>query len=114
MTAWTAATAPTEHLRELEGVPVHGDIVVRTLVHTPHQLVLEVLMGAGARSTAHAHPCDSAGVLLSGRVRAWLDGEESVLEPGDGYHHPEGVVHHVEALEDSRLIEIKSPPTRPW
>lgn len=114
MTAYRAGSAPSQRLAAIEGAEVHGDVVVRILAETPRQLVLEVEMAAGARSTSHTHPCDSAGVLLSGRVRAEVDGVETVLEPGDGFHHPEAVAHHVEALTDARWIEVKAPPVRPW
>lgn len=112
--AWPRSESPVTRVRELEGLPINGQVTARTVAHTPTMLVLDVEMTAGTASAPHIHDSDSAGVLLAGRVRATVAGEEVVLEPGDGFHHPRGVEHHVEALEDSRWIEVKSPPTRPW
>jgi quercetin dioxygenase-like cupin family protein len=114
MTAWTAATAEVRDLDQLEGTDITGSVRVKILARTPHQLVMEVLMSAGARSSPHAHACDSTGVMLEGRARAVVDGKVVEVGPGDGYHHPEGVEHHVEALTSCRFIEIKSPPVEPW
>jgi quercetin dioxygenase-like cupin family protein len=32
------------------------------------------------------------------------------MQPGDVCRHPKGVLHGVEALEDSVIVECKSPP----
>ena len=114
MTAYSADEAPEVRIRALEGTEVVGEVLVRVMVRSSSQLVLDVTMAAGARSSPHTHACDSAGVILSGQVIAEVDGRTVTLRAGDGFHHPEGVEHHVEALEDSRWIEIKSQPVEPW
>jgi quercetin dioxygenase-like cupin family protein len=38
-----------------------------------------------------------------------VDKEEYVLGPGDVCRHPAGVPHGVEAIEESLVVEIKSP-----
>lgn len=114
MTAWTSSTAEVHDLHHLEGTEVTGTVQVKVLARTPRQLVLEVVMEEGARSNPHTHPCDSAGVVLEGWARAVVGGEVVDVGPGDGFHHPEGVEHHVEALTRCRFIEIKSPPVESW
>lgn len=112
--AWSYDAAPRRRITRLEGAPISGEVSVRVAARTPSMLVLDVEMSAGSSSSSHTHTSDSAGMLITGRVRAVIAGVETVVEPGDGFHHPPGVEHHVEALEDSRWIEIKSPPDQPW
>ena len=47
-------------------------------------------------------------IILSGRLRVNLDGEEDEIGPGEGYHAPPYVSHCVEALEDSVLLSCKN------
>lgn len=108
------ADAPVHQVTHLEGVPLDGPVEVTVRARSSTMLVLEVRMPAGTRSNPHTHATDSAGVVLSGRVRAVVDGVTTLLGPGDGFIHPPQIVHHVEALEDSHWIEVKSPPELPF
>ena len=107
-------TAPVHHITHLEGVPLEGPVEVSERARSSSMLVLEVRMPAGTRSNPHRHTADSTGYVLEGRVRAVVEGATSILGPGDVFVHPPGVEHHVEALEDSHWIEIKSPPISPF
>jgi quercetin dioxygenase-like cupin family protein len=109
-----ADRAPVHHLTALEGVPLSGPVEVRERARSETMLVLEVRMPAGSASGEHRHDTDSVGYVISGRVRAWVGGVESVATAGDAFVHPRGVPHRVEALEDSHWIEIKSPPVLPF
>lgn len=106
--------APVHHVTHLEGIALVGPVEVRERARSETMLVLEVHMPAGTRSNEHRHHVDSAGYVVFGRVRAWVDGEESILAAGDVFVHPRNALHWVEALEDSHWIEIKSPPQRPF
>lgn len=57
---------------------------------------------------------ESMAILLPGKLRMVIDGNESILGPGDSWLHPHGVPHYSEAHEDCVQIEIKSPPIRTW
>lgn len=109
-----AASAPVHLITHLEGVPLTGQVEVRERAVSETMLVLEVRMPAGSGSGDHRHRSDSTGYVISGRVRAWVDGVESVVGAGDVFIHPRGALHRVEALEDSHWIEIKSPALRPF
>ena len=111
---FNGGTAPVQRITELEGVPLDGPVDVLVRARSSTMLVLEVHMPAGTRSNPHRHATDSTGYLLTGQVRAVVAGEETLLQPGDAFVHPPGIEHHVEALEDSHWIEIKSPPTSPF
>ena len=55
----------------------------------------------------HSH--ESLVYLIRGRLKTTIGDEAFVLEPGDTRLHPPDLPHTVEALEDSKMVEIKSP-----
>lgn len=56
---------------------------------------------------------DETLFVIRGRVRLSLSqGEESgelVLDAGDAFHIPPGMIHRLEALEDSDVAEVSTP-----
>ena len=48
--------------------------------------------------------------VVSGKVTQYLEGESSVLGPGDSYYLASNVPHGVETLEDTRVLDTFSPP----
>jgi quercetin dioxygenase-like cupin family protein len=69
---------------------------------------------AGFTAPLHAHDHESFVYVLAGRVRATVDDETRELGPGDGVLHGIGVHHSIEALVDTRWIEVKAPPSATW
>jgi quercetin dioxygenase-like cupin family protein len=58
----------------------------------------------------HAHPHEQVGMLLAGKVRFFIGGEEKTLEPGDIWCIPGGVRHKVVVLEGpAKAIDIFMP-----
>jgi quercetin dioxygenase-like cupin family protein len=76
------------------------------------QLMLSFLeMEAGAKVPEHSHPHEQAGLMLEGRLRFRIGGEERVLGPGDAFLVPPDMVHAGEVLEGpARVLDIFSPP----
>ncbi len=97
----------------IEGLPVTGRITVKTLMNGKEMLTLELTYAAGAGSQFHRHDHESHCYLVSGRVRATVAGETWEMGPGDACIHPAGVLHAMEAIEDSVVVEIKSPRPNP-
>jgi mannose-6-phosphate isomerase-like protein (cupin superfamily) len=56
---------------------------------------------------------DETLFLIAGRVRLHLSaGGESrdvIMEVGDSYHIVPGLIHQIEALEDSDIVEVSTP-----
>jgi quercetin dioxygenase-like cupin family protein len=63
--------------------------------------------GAGEGAVEHAHPQEQIMVVLSGRLRATLDGRTTELGPGEGFHAPPGVKHQVTAIDDTYVLSCK-------
>ncbi len=88
-----------------------GVDTVKVLMATDTMIAFEAFRPKGAIDTAHQHPDHHSMVYQkSGRVRMRIGAETTVVEAGDSYFHPMGVVHQHEALEDSVRIETKIYP----
>lgn len=106
----SASNAPTRRIATLEGKPIHGGaLLVKALVEGQEMTLLEIFYGAGVRTPLHSHTHESIIYVLSGKLKATIEGSVSVIVPGDVCRHPKGVVHGLEAIEDSVILECKSP-----
>lgn len=84
---------------------------VKVLMATDTMIAFEAFRPKGAIDTAHQHPDHHSIVYQKkGRTRMRIGEETFVVEAGDSYFHPMGVVHQHEALEDSIRIETKIYP----
>ena len=98
-------------VRTIEGTAVHGEALqVKPLIAGEAMTLLEISYKAGGRSEPHVHRHESIVYVVRGRVRTVIGSETHTLGPGDACRHPAGELHAVEALEDSLVVEIKSPP----
>ena len=58
----------------------------------------------------HSHPHEQMGILLAGRLEFTIGGVTRLLEPGDMWRIPGGVVHSVRAMDGpARAIDIFCP-----
>ena len=92
---------------------VHEDGVdtVKVLMATDTIIMFESFRPKGAIDTAHQHPDHHSVVYQKqGRTRMRIGAETFIVEAGDSYIHPIGVVHQHEALEDTIRIETKIFP----
>lgn len=83
--------------------------------HTEHYAgkILTIRRGTSLSLQYHEHK-DETSYLLSGRI-ALSQGEDPeclrtrVVRPGETWHTPPGLVHTVEAIEDSQILEVSTP-----
>lgn len=98
-------------LRPNYAVREDGVDTVKVLMATDTIVSFEAFRPKGAIDTAHQHPDHHSVVYQKqGRVRMHIGDKTFVVEAGDSYIHPMGVVHQHEALEDSVRIETKIYP----
>lgn len=85
---------------------------VKFLVGATGERMMVTLMQfkEGDRVGSHAHPNEQAGYCLWGRFKLTVDGEQSLIQPGDSYLIPGNAEHSYEVLEDSQAVEVFSPP----
>ncbi|UQZ89017.1 cupin domain-containing protein [Deltaproteobacteria bacterium Smac51] len=81
----------------------------KILSHSPQLMTCEVRLTGGTKVPEHQHPHHQCCYVVSGRLRANVAGEVHEIGPGDSVFLDENVPHAMEALEDTRLLDIFSP-----
>jgi quercetin dioxygenase-like cupin family protein len=109
-----ASFAPVVEMHELAGQALSTPLVVRELLWGDNAVLVEMSAPAGFAAPLHAHEHESLVYVLSGRMRATVDDETRELGPGDAVLHLVGARHLIEAMVETRWIEIKAPPRATW
>jgi quercetin dioxygenase-like cupin family protein len=106
----SASGVEARRVNTLEGKPIRGgELLVKPLVQGREMILLEIHYPAGVSTPLHSHTHESVIYVLRGKLKGTIEEQEFVLSPGDVCRHPRGVMHAVEALEDSVILECKSP-----
>jgi quercetin dioxygenase-like cupin family protein len=94
----------------VEGKPMYGgNMLVKPLIKGDEMTFLEIHYVAGVGAPLHTHTHESIAYVVKGKVKSTVGSEEFIMGPGDVCRHPKGVLHGLEAIEDSVVVEIKSP-----
>ena len=109
-----ATKAPLVEMRDLEGHVLAVPLVVRELLWGDRAVLVEMSAPAGFTAPSHAHDHESLVYVVSGRMRAVVEGESRELGPGDAVLHAAGASHQIEALADTHWVEVKAPPSATW
>jgi quercetin dioxygenase-like cupin family protein len=91
------------------------ELVARRRIFGKRVLLAEVSLRKGCRVPRHRHENEQFVCVLSGGIRFEV-GEESeardlVVRGGEVLHLPSNVPHSAEALEDSQVLDVFSPPS---
>jgi quercetin dioxygenase-like cupin family protein len=73
-------------------------------------MLVEVHFEPGAKGYVHQHPHEQATYVLRGKVLFSLNGEQIELKTGDNLLIPSNALHGAEALEETLLLDVFSPP----
>jgi quercetin dioxygenase-like cupin family protein len=82
----------------------------RTMATTDEAMLCEFFLERGAQVPEHQHMNDQVGYVVFGRLAMIIGGQERVLQPGDSYAIPGGVLHQAQALIDTLVVDVFSPP----
>jgi quercetin dioxygenase-like cupin family protein len=94
----------------VEGKPTYGgELAVKPLIRGETMTFLEIRYAAGVGAPLHTHAHESIAYVVRGKVKSTVGSEVFIMGPGDVCRHPKGVPHGLEAIEDSLVVEIKSP-----
>ncbi|HYJ14893.1 MAG TPA: cupin domain-containing protein [Candidatus Limnocylindria bacterium] len=97
-------------VKAIEGKPMYGgDLRVKPLITGEQMTFLEIYYTPGVGAPLHVHNHESLAYVVKGKVKMIVGKEEFILGPGDVCRHPKGVPHGVEGIEESIVVEIKSP-----
>jgi quercetin dioxygenase-like cupin family protein len=84
----------------------------RTMGTTDEAMLCEIFLEKGAVIERHQHQNDQVGYVVYGEVTITIGDETRVCSGGDSYAIPGGVIHQVEALKESLLVDVFSPPRK--
>ena len=94
----------------VEGKPTYGgELAVKPLIKGEEMTFLEIRYAAGVGAPLHTHTHESIAYVVSGKVKSTVGSTAFIMGPGDVCRHPKGVLHGLEAIEDSVVVEIKAP-----
>ncbi len=79
-----------------------------------HLMYVEHRAKKGHIAVNDQHVNEQLSLIVSGSLRVATGGKVYLLKPGDAILIPSNVVHTVEVLEDSVVIEVFSPPRKEW
>jgi len=83
--------------------------VISKPIYTDTTVIYTVTMDDGAASNHHNHPDEQTMIILTGRVKAYVDDNEYILGKEDILIIPSYLPHHFETPADSRWIEVHGP-----
>jgi quercetin dioxygenase-like cupin family protein len=88
----------------------------RQLMKGEHILVAMVQLEKGCKVALHNHVSEQIAYVISGRVKWGLgqpgtpERSEFEMTGGEVLHLPSNILHEVEALEDTTILDMLSPP----
>lgn len=79
-------------------------------------MIAEIRLRKGCKVESHSHQNEQIAVILSGKLKFVVgksDGssEELILTAGQVLHLPSNVPHSAEAVEETLVLDVFSPPT---
>lgn len=72
-------------------------------------MIAEVDAPAGSAAPSHSHPHEQMSLVLQGRIRCVVDGEQQEIGPGGVVLFPAGSEHEVQFVEHTIMIDIFHP-----
>ena len=89
-------------------------LVTRQAIHGAAMTVARFEISKGGGVPVHSHANEQISMVQQGRMKFVLDGTESVVGAGEAVHIPPHLPHSAEALEDTVVIDLFSPPREDW
>ena len=81
----------------------------KIMAYGPDLMSVYVEFKKGAIGALHQHPHRQISYVVKGSFKAHIGDETQVITTGDHYYVPADIIHGVEALEDSILIDMFTP-----
>ena len=90
------------------------EMLSRKIVSGEREMLVQVYVKRGCLIPVHAHESEQMTYVLQGALKFLVNGEEITVREGEVLHIPSQVEHHVEALEDTFVLDIFSPLRPEW
>lgn len=91
-------------------------LLERRRMHGERMTVARIVLAKGFRIDPHAHDEEQITVVLSGKIRFLVgepgDQKEVIVGTDELLHLPPNVPHGAEALEQTTVLDLFSPPAK--
>ncbi len=91
-------------------------LLERKRIHGDRMTVARVLLRKGFRIDPHSHDEEQVAIILSGKIRFLVGApghqKEIVVGADELLHFPSNVPHGAEALEETVVLDLFSPPAK--
>jgi quercetin dioxygenase-like cupin family protein len=84
--------------------------IVRRMIVGQKEMLVRWEFKKGALAACHRHPHEQVVMMVHGKLRLAVGDDETIMGPQDIVVIPPQVPHEAEALEDTVVIDIFSPP----
>lgn len=88
--------------------------VTRQAIHTANMTIARLRLRKDAVVPEHHHVHEQVATVEQGALKFFIEGREVILRAGESLAIPSNVPHGVEALEDTIVVDVFSPPRQDW
>ncbi len=89
-------------------------LFVRQVIHGETMTVAHLELAKGCFVPEHSHHNEQIAMVEQGSLRFVLEGREQIVKGGEVLRIPPNVPHSAEAMEDSVVVDLFSPPREDW
>jgi len=90
------------------------EMISRKVVSGERATMTQVYFKRGALVPRHSHEAEQLTYVLQGVLRYLVKSDEVIVREGEVLHVPPGIAHQAEALEDTFVLGVFSPPRHGW
>jgi len=90
------------------------EMISRKVVSGERTTLTQVYFKKGALVPRHAHQAEQMTYVLQGVLKYLVGTEEVIVREGEVLHVPPAVPHQAEALADTFVLGVFSPPHAAW
>ena len=100
----------SEPVNETPWIDIAPGIRRRTVTHGRSMYQMIARLDAGSRMPEHRHPQEQVVHILKGRMQLIVAGVPHELKSGDSFYLASDVLHGVETIEETMVLDTFSPP----
>ena len=96
--------------KSIPSTDLGGGVTRKVLAYSKNLMTVELHFEKGAVGAPHSHPHEQIGYIISGKLVYQEEGQEDkILGTGDTSYVSPNVVHCVQILEETKLLDIFTP-----
>jgi len=90
------------------------EMISRKVISGERTTLTQVYFKKGALVPRHTHQAEQMTYVLQGVLKYLVGADEVIVREGEVLHVPQAVPHQAEALADTFVLGVFSPPRAAW